>query len=66
MNDNYRQSQLSHRLKLTVFVLAFNAIGFAEGYLLRDLGLAWLVPILIVPALGAVLASPQSLKRTID
>ena len=49
--------QLSHRLKLTLFVLAFNAIGFAEGYLLRDLGLVWLVPILIVTALGAVLAS---------
>ena len=48
---NYRQ------LKLILFVLAFNVIGFAEGYLLRDLGLLWLVPILIATGLGAVLAS---------
>ena len=48
---------MSHQLKLTLFVLAFNVIGFAEGYLLRDLGLVWLVPILIVTAVGAVLAS---------
>ena len=47
---------MSHRLKLTVFVLTFNVIGFAEGYLLRDLGLVWLLPILIVTALGAVLS----------
>ena len=26
---------MSHRLKLTLFVLAFNVIGFVEGYLLR-------------------------------
>jgi hypothetical protein len=31
--------QLSHPLKLTLFVLAFNVIAFAEGYLLRDMGL---------------------------
>jgi hypothetical protein len=48
---------MSHPLKLTVFVLAFNVVGFAEGYLLRDLGLVWLVPILIVTMLGAVMAS---------
>jgi hypothetical protein len=30
---------MSHRLMLTVFTLAFNAIGFAEGFLLRDMGL---------------------------
>jgi hypothetical protein len=48
---------MSHPLKLTVFVLAFNVVGFAEGYLLRDLGLVWLVPILIVTTLGAVMAS---------
>ena len=53
---------MSHRLKLTLFVLAFNVIGFAEGYLLRDMGLAWLVPILIVTAFGAVLASRRWLK----
>jgi hypothetical protein len=53
---------MSHRLKLTVFVLAFNVIGFAEGYLLRDLGLAWLLPILIVTAFGAVLLSRRWLK----
>jgi hypothetical protein len=36
-------------------VLAFNIIGFTESYLLRDLGLLRLLPILIVTALGAVL-----------
>jgi hypothetical protein len=53
---------LSHKLKLTLLVLAFNVIGFAEGYLLRDLGLVWLVPILIITALGAVLASRRWLR----
>ena len=48
---------MSRQLKLILFVLVFNVIGFAEGYLLRDLGLVWLVPILIVTALVAVLAS---------
>jgi hypothetical protein len=42
---------MSHGVKLTLFLLAFNIIGFAEGYLLSDLGLVWLVPILIVTAL---------------
>ena len=41
---------MSHRLKLILFVLAFNVVGFAEGYLLRDFGLVWLVTILIVTA----------------
>ena len=53
---------MSRQLKLILFVLAFNVIGFAEGYLLRDLGLVWLVPILIVTAVGAVLASRWWLK----
>ena len=53
---------MSHRVKLTLFVLAFNVIGFAEGYLLRDLGLVWLVPILIVTAVGAVLLSRRWLR----
>ena len=48
---------MSHQLKLTLFVLAFNVIGFAEGYLLRDFGLAWVLPILIVTAFSAVLLS---------
>ena len=46
---------MSRQLKLILFVLVFNVIGFAEGYLLRDLGLVWLIPIPIVTA--AVLAS---------
>ena len=46
---------MSHQLKLTLFVLAFNVIGFAEGYLLRDFGLAWVLPIVIVTAFSAVL-----------
>mgnify|MGYP003575100498 FL=1 len=54
---------MSHRLKLTLLVRAFNVIGFAEGYLLRHLGLAWLVPVLIVKALGAVLASRLWLRQ---
>ncbi len=29
---------MSRQLKLILFVLVFNAIGFAEGYLLSDLG----------------------------
>jgi hypothetical protein len=33
---------MSHRLKVTLFVLAFNIIGFAEGYLMREMGLLWL------------------------
>jgi hypothetical protein len=53
---------MSHRLKLTLSLLAFNIIGFAEGYLLRDLGLVWLIPILIVTAFGSVLLSRRWLK----
>ena len=30
--------------KAHIFLLAFNIIGVAEPYLLRDMGLAWLVP----------------------
>ena len=46
---------MSRQLKLIVFVLVFNVIGFAEGYLLHDLGLQWVVPIIVATALGAVL-----------
>ena len=35
---------MSHRLKVTLFVLAFNIIGFAEGFLLHELGFQWLAP----------------------
>jgi hypothetical protein len=52
---------MSRQLKLILFVLAFNVIGFAEGYLLRDLGLVWLIPILIATAYGAVLLSRRLL-----
>jgi hypothetical protein len=48
---------LSHRLKLTFLVLAFNVIGFAEGHLLPDLGLVWLISIFMVASLVGVLAS---------
>lgn len=48
---------MSRQLKLTLFVLAFNVLGFAEGYWLRDLGLVWLLPILVATAVGAVVAS---------
>ncbi len=46
---------MSRQLKLILFVLVFNVIGFAEGYLLHDMGLQWVVPIILVTALGAVL-----------
>jgi hypothetical protein len=48
---------MSRRLKLILFVLVFNVIGFAEGYLLREMGLQWVVPIILVTAVGAVLLS---------
>jgi hypothetical protein len=35
---------MSQSVKLKVFVLAFNVIGFAEGYLLRDLGACVVAP----------------------
>ena len=46
---------------LILFVLVFNAIGFAEGYLLHDLRLQWVVPIIAVTAVGAVLLSRRLL-----
>jgi hypothetical protein len=52
---------MTRQLRLILFVLLFNAIGFAEGYLLRDLGLVWLIPILIATAYGAVLLSRRLL-----
>jgi hypothetical protein len=36
---------MSHRLKLTLFLLAFNIIGFGEGYCCVTSGSQWLVPI---------------------
>jgi hypothetical protein len=48
---------MSYRVKLTLFVLAFNIIGFAEGYFLHELGLPLLMPIILVTAFGAVLLS---------
>jgi hypothetical protein len=50
---------MSRQLKLILFVLVFNVIGFAEGYLLHDLGLQWVVPIIGATAVGAVLLSPR-------
>jgi hypothetical protein len=55
---------MSHEVKLTLFVLAFNIIGFAEGYLMRDMGLQWLLPMILVTAFGAVLLSRRFLRRT--
>jgi hypothetical protein len=51
------KARLHEHLKLTLFVLAFNIIGFAEGYFLHELGLQWLVPIILATAFGAVLVS---------
>jgi hypothetical protein len=50
------------RLKLTLFVLTANIIGFAEGYFLHWIGLLWLVPIILATAFGAVLLSRWWLK----
>ena len=52
---------MSHGVKLTLFLLAFNIIGFAEGYLLQELGLEWFVPIILLTAFGAVLLSRRFL-----
>jgi hypothetical protein len=52
---------MSHRLKVTLFVLGFNIIGFAEGYLLHWIGLMWLLPIILATAYGAVLLSRRLL-----
>jgi hypothetical protein len=54
---------MSYGVKLTLFLLAFNILGFAEGYLLHELGLQWLIPIILVTAFGAVLLSRRWLKR---
>ena len=52
---------MSRQLKLILFVLVFNAIGFAEGYLLSDVGLVWVLPIIVATTLGAVLLSRRVL-----
>jgi hypothetical protein len=43
-------------------VIVFNVIGFAEGYLLHELGLHWLLPVLFVTAMAAVLLSRWWIK----
>ncbi len=55
------KGRMSRQLKVILFVLAFNIIGFAEGYLLHELGLLWLVPIILVTAFGVVLLSRRLL-----
>jgi hypothetical protein len=35
-------SATARRTISTLFLLAFNIIGFAEGYLMREMGLLWL------------------------
>jgi hypothetical protein len=52
---------MSRQLKLIVFVLVFNVVGFAEGYLLHEMGLQWVVPIVLATAAGAVLLSRRLL-----
>jgi predicted branched-subunit amino acid permease len=49
---------MSYGVKLTLFLLAFNIIGFAEGYLLHELGLQWLVP--IIPSNGVWSGAAES------
>jgi hypothetical protein len=48
---------MSYRFKLTILVMAVSIIAFAEGYLLRGIGLQWLVPVVLLTAWGAVLVS---------
>jgi hypothetical protein len=57
---------MSRHLKLALIVLAFNIIGFAEGYLLHELGLHWLLPIILVTAFVAVLLSRRWLNKRLD
>ena len=52
---------MSRQLRVVLFVLAFNIIGFAEGYLMREMGLLWLLPVVLVTAFGAVLLSRRLL-----
>lgn len=53
---------MSRRLKLILFVLVFNVIGFAEGYLLHDLGLHWVVPIIVGDGVGSSAAETSLVK----
>jgi hypothetical protein len=55
---------MSYPVKLTLFLLAFNIIGFAGGYLLRGIGFCWLAPILLATAFGAVLVNRRWLRGT--
>ncbi len=52
---------MSRQLRVVLFVLAFNIIGFAKGYLMREMGLLWLLPVVLVTAFGAVLLSRRLL-----
>jgi hypothetical protein len=52
---------MSHRLKLTLFVLAFNVIGFARAISALD-GLQWLLPVMLATAYEAVLLSRWWMK----
>jgi membrane protein implicated in regulation of membrane protease activity len=54
---------MSYPVKLTLFLLAFNIIGFAEGYFLAGLSLYWLVPLILATAFAAVLVSRRWLTR---
>jgi hypothetical protein len=56
---------MSYPVKLTLFLLAFNLIGFADGYLLHELGRRSLVPVVLVMAYAAVLVSRHFLRERI-
>jgi hypothetical protein len=52
---------MSRQLRVILFVLVFNIIGFAEGYWMREMGLLWLLPVILVTAFSAVLLSRRFL-----
>jgi hypothetical protein len=54
---------MSYRLKIIIFVLAINIIALAVGYLMRGLGLYWLIPVIFLMAWVAVLVSRRWLRR---
>ena len=55
---------MSYRLKVISFVVAINIIALAVGYLMREQGLYWFIPVIFLMAWVAVLVSRRWLRRT--
>ena len=54
---------MSSRLKVTIFLLIAGAVLFAEGCMLRDVGLQWVLPVLSVTAWAAAVVGQRWIKR---